>query len=154
MDQMQLSLVQRKIAIYPEKISKLQDKQNLIKVPSADDIPSAIKGINAYLLFLRANYNSFIKLKEEIQIDSNKLEGYINNLNNAGEKVSESLQLSLIQANQAMASIQTYIDMTSSQIDNGEVVKEKLSLAQKQKESIDIANLLLMIKKGDGYNYE
>ena len=150
MDKLQLKMLQKKIADYPERISKLQERQNMIVTPSATEIGPALKGMDAYLLFLKAGKNSYKKLFEEASGDYDKLKSHIDSAE-AGEEASDSVKISLVQLEQYMATIQNYINLMDSQIDNGEVVKEKLTLAQKQKENIDVANLLIMIKKGDGY---
>ena len=151
MDKLQLKMLQKKIADYPERISKLQERQNMIVTPSATEIGPALKGMNAYLLFLKAEKNSYQKLFCEASGDYDKLKSHIDAEGAGDEGASDSARISLVQLEQYMASIQNYINLMDSQIDNGEVVKEKLTLAQKQKENIDVANLLIMIKKGDGY---
>ena len=59
MELLQIKTLQRKIAEYPERISKLQARQKLIVTPSATEIGPAIKGMDAYLLFLRAGISSY-----------------------------------------------------------------------------------------------
>ena len=151
MELLQIKTLQRKIAEYPERISKLQARQKLIVTPSATEIGPAIKGMDAYLLFLRAGISSYKKLYEEASVDFAGLNSYIENKKSIGEVVSDSERISLVQIQQYMATIQNYIKIMDSQIDNGEVVRQKLMLAQKQKEAVDVANLLYIIKKGDGY---
>lgn len=151
MDLLQIKTLQRKIAEYPERISKLQTRQKLIVTPSATEIEPAIKGMDAYLLFLKAGISSYKRLYEEALGDFDKLNACIGNKNKSGEAVSESERISLVQIQQYMATIQNYIKIMDSQIDNGEIVKQKLLLARKQKKAIDVANLLYIIQKGDGY---
>ena len=51
----------------------------------------------------------------------------------------------------AKATAKNYVDAIDSQIDVAMTAKEKLELAQKQKKTIDVINLITMIQKGDGY---
>ena len=51
----------------------------------------------------------------------------------------------------AKATASDYVNSIDAQLDVAAVAKEKLELAQKQKKTIDVINLLTMIQKGDGY---
>ena len=149
MNNQDLNLIQRKIACYPERISKMQKRYGAVFAPNASEISSAIKGLNAYMLQLQVNRGSFLKLQEEIDSDAAKLEEIEQSLGRA--ELSESVRLSLVQVKHAKATASDYVNSIDAQLDVAAVAKEKLELAQKQKKTIDVINLLTMIQKGDGY---
>ncbi|WP_073390231.1 hypothetical protein WAA20_01465 [Butyrivibrio fibrisolvens] len=149
MNSQDLNLIQRKIAGYPERLGKMQKRYGAVFAPNASEISSAIKGLNAYMLQLQVNKGSFLKLKEEIEGDAAKLEEIEKSLDRA--ELSESVRLSLVQVMHAKATASDYVNSIDAQLDVAAVAKEKLELAQKQKKTIDVINLLTMIQKGDGY---
>ena len=149
MNSQDLNLIQRKIAGYPERLGKMQKRYGAVFAPNASEISSAIKGLNAYMLQLQVNKGSFLKLKEEIEGDAAKLEEIEKSLDRA--ELSESVRLSLVPVMHAKATASVYVNAIDAQLDVAAVAKEKLELAQKQKKTIDVINLLTMIQKGDGY---
>ena len=149
MNSQDLNLIQRKIAGYPERLGKMQKRYGAVFAPNASEISSAIKGLNAYMLQLQVNKGSFLKLKEEIEGDAAKLKEIEKSLDRA--EISESVRLSLVQVMHAKATASDYVNSIDAQLDVAAVAKEKLELAQKQKKTIDVINLLTMIQKGDGY---
>ena len=80
MNQTEITFLQKKIADYPERIAKLQKRQEMMIVPSATEIESAIKGLNAYIIQLSAAKSSFDKIEAEAKEDTNNLQGYIDEL--------------------------------------------------------------------------
>ena len=150
MSSMEVLLLQKKIADYPERIDKMQKRYGTIIAPRSSEISSAIKGLNAYMLQLKVNRGSFAKLKQEIDQDVAKLEALEGDLDKAKE-LSESIRLSVVQVMHAKATTETYLASIDAQIDGAVTAKEKLELAQKQKKTVDVINLLTMIQKGDGY---
>ncbi len=147
----EIILLQKKIADYPEKIDSLQKRYAMAIAPKANEIGSAIKGLNAYMLQLKVCKNSFAKLYESVKADNDKLEMLIDQANAQGEDVTQSLQLSHVQIQHAQATLETYLKSIDAQMDGASVAKDKLGLAQKQKKTFDVVNLLAMIEKGDGY---
>ena len=147
----EIILLQRKIADYPERIDKMQKRYALVRAPKADNIESAIKGLNAYILQLKVNSGSFAKVNEFINADLVKLEEMMQNAWAEGDESKESLQLSHVQLQHAGATCETYLKSIDAQLDGAQTALEKLKLAQKQKRTFDVVNLLAMIEKGDGY---
>lgn len=147
----EILLLQRKIADYPERIDKMQKRYALVMAPKATNIDSAIKGLNAYMLQLKVNSSSFSKVKESITQDLTRLEELIKVAGTDKDDSSESLQLSHVQLQHALATVETYLKSIDSQMDGAQVALDKLKLAQKQKKTFDVVNLLSMIEKGDGY---
>ena len=147
----EILLLQRKIADYPERIDKMQKRYALVMAPKATNIDSAIKGLNAYMLQLKVNSSSFSKVKESITQDLTRLEELIKVAGTDKDDSSESLQLSHVQLQHALATVETYLKSIDSQMDGAQVALDKLKLAQKQKKTFDVVNLLAMIEKGDGY---
>ena len=70
----EVSLLQRKIADYPEQIDKMQKRYALVQAPKAVTIESAIKGLGAYIIQLRVNGGSFTKIRESINEDLARFE--------------------------------------------------------------------------------
>ena len=149
MNSQELNFLQRRIADYPERLNRMQKRYGAVFAPNASEISSAIKGLNAYMLQLKVNRGSFAKIQEEIESDCNKLEEMEGGIDESN--LSESVRLSHVQVMHAKATAKNYVDAIDSQIDVAMTAKEKLELAQKQKKTIDVINLLTMIQKGDGY---
>lgn len=147
----EIILLQRKIADYPEQIDKMQKRYALVRAPKANTIESAIKGLNAYILQLKVNSGSFAKINEYIMADLTRLEELIDEAGDSKDESLESLQLSHVQIQHAAATVETYRRSIDAQLDGAQVALEKLKLAQKQKKTFDVVNLLAMIEKGDGY---
>ena len=147
----EISLLQRKIADYPERIDNMQKRYALVRAPKANNIESAIKGLNAYILQLKVNSGSFDKISEFINADLKRLEELMQEAWNGEDDSKESLQLSHVQLQHAAATVETYRRSIDAQLDGAQVALEKLKLAQKQKKTFDVVNLLAMIEKGDGY---
>lgn len=147
----EISLLQRKIADYPERIDKMQKRYALVRAPKATNIESAIKGLNAYVLQLKVNSGSFAKINECILADLTRFEELLGEAGDSNDESSESLQLSHVQLQHAAATVETYLKSIDAQLDGAQVALDKLRLAQKQKKTFDVVNLLAMIEKGDGY---
>ncbi|SCY68388.1 hypothetical protein [Butyrivibrio sp. INlla14] len=147
----EIILLQRKIADYPERIDKMQKRYALVRAPKANNIESAIKGLNAYILQLKVNSGSFDKISEFINADLKRLEELMQEAWNGEDDSKESLQLSHVQLQHAAATVETYCRSIDAQLDGAQVALDKLKLAQKQKKTFDVVNLLAMIEKGDGY---
>ena len=145
----EIALLQKKIADYPERIDKMQKRYEMVQAPKATTIESAIKGLNAYMLQLKVNSGSFSKVNEAASEDLVKLEDMMQAAG-TGE-MTESLQLSHVQLQHAVATTETYLKSIDAQMDGAQEALEKLQLAQKQKKTFDVVNLLAMIEKGDGY---
>ena len=137
----EIIVLQRKIADYPERIDKMQKRYALVRAPKATNIDSAIKALNAYMIQLKVNSSSFAKISESITADLTRLEELM--------QETESLQLSRVQLQHAAATVETYLRSIDTQIDGAQVALDKLKLAQKQKKTFDVVNLLAMIEKGD-----
>ncbi|RKM55131.1 hypothetical protein D6853_10355 [Butyrivibrio sp. X503] len=148
----EIMLLQRKIADYPVQIDKIQKRYALVNTPKATSIESAIKGLNAYIIQLKVNNSSFDKIKEYIKVDGSRLDELMQQEQSGSVESADSLQLSKVQLQQAGAMVETYLNSISAQLDGAEVALEKLRLAQKQKKTVDVINLLAMIEKGDGYS--
>lgn len=144
-------LLQRKIAGYPEQIDKMQKRYSLVLAPKATTIESAIKGLNAYIIQLKANNSSFTKTGAAINGDLERLEQMMREETAGGKELSESLQMSHVQLQHAGATIETYIRSIDAQLGSAQTALETLTLAQKHKKTLDVVNLLSMIEKGDGY---
>ena len=144
-------LLQRKIADYPERIDKMQKRYALVRAPKATNIESAIKGLHAYILQLKVNSGSFAKVNESVTADLVKLEAMMQEAWADEDESKESLQLSHVQLQHAGATVETYLKSIDAQLDGAQTALEKLKLAQKQKKTFDVVNLLAMIEKGDGY---
>lgn len=148
---LEIILLQKKIADYPERIDKMQKRYALVQAPKANTIESAIKGLNAYILQLKVNNGSFTKLNESVATDLCKLEELMQTAWADEDEAKESLQLSHVQLQHTEATLETYIRSIDTQLDAAQTALEKLKLAQKQKKTFDVVNLLAMIEKGDGY---
>ena len=146
----EVSLLQRKIADYPEQIDKMQKRYALVQAPKAVTIESAIKGLGAYIIQLRVNGGSFTKIRESINEDLARFEDMMQNTQ-TDDEMSQSLQLSHVQLQNAGATVETYIRSIDAQLDGAESALETLKLAQKHKKTLDVVNLLTMIEKGDGH---
>ena len=151
MNQTELTFLQRKIADYPERIAKLQKRQEMILVPSASEIESAIKGLSAYMIQLTAVRSSFDKIGAEALADKSSLEQHLNELSGSGEKIPETLSYSLVQLQHILMTTQTHSSSLQELLENAGQAREKLELAKKQKKTLDVVMLLRMIEKGDGY---
>lgn len=145
----EIKLLQKKIADYPEQIDRMQKRYALVMAPKSTEIVSAIKGLSAYMLQLKVSRGSFAKLYQDIAADCARLEKLTGEAQ--GEDLSESIQLSHVQIQHAQATVETYLKSIDAQIDGAVTAQEKLKLAQKQKKTFDVVNLLAMIEKGDGY---
>ncbi len=147
----EIKLLQKKIADYPEQIDRMQKRYALVMAPKSTEIGSAIKGLSAYMLQLKVNRGSFAKLYQEIASDCSRLEQLTEKEAASGEELTESIQLSHVQIQHAQATVETYLKSIDAQLDGAVTAQEKLKLAQKQKKTFDVVNLLAMIEKGDGY---
>ena len=147
----ELTLLQKKIADYPERLSKLQKRQEMITVPSATEIEAAIRGLNAYIIQLSATGNSFDKIEKEAAEDTDKLLKLSNELSQEEGDVPETVQYSLVQMQHILMTIQTHTASLQELTENAKAAREKLELALRQKKTLDVVNLLRMIEKGDGY---
>lgn len=151
MNQTEITFLQKKIADYPERIAKLQKRQEMIIVPSATEIESAIKGLNAYIIQLSAAKSSFDKIEAEAKEDTNNLQGYIDELEGSGQTAPESVRYSLVQLQHILMTAGTHTSCLEGLLENSKQAREKLELARKQKKTLDVVKLLRMIEKGDGY---
>ena len=144
-------LLQRKIAGYPEQIDKMQKRYSMVLAPKAATIESAIKGLNAYIIQLKVNNSSFTKVGASISEDLTRLEEVISEETAGGKELSESLRMSHVQLQHASATVETYKNAITAQLDSARTALDTLTLAQKHKKTLDVVNLLSMIEKGDGY---
>lgn len=149
MSDLEIKLLQKKIAGYPRQIDMLQKRYAMVIAPKSTEIGSAIKALSAYMLQLKVCRSSFSKLEQATRSDCQRLEELID-AECQGE-ISESVQLSHVQIQHAQATIETYMKSIDAQIDGAVTAQEKLKLAQKQKKTFDVVNLMAMIEKGDGY---
>lgn len=150
MNQTLISVLQKKIADYPERIAKLQKRQEMIKPPAATEIETAVRGLNAYIIQLAATKSSFDKIEAEALLDTEKLKDLSDELEGQGE-ISDSVKYSLVQIQHILMTVGTHTQSLQALLDNAATAREKLELARKQKKALDVVNLLRMIEKGDGY---
>ncbi|MDC7294283.1 MULTISPECIES: hypothetical protein [unclassified Butyrivibrio] len=151
MNQTEITFLQKKIADYPERIAKLQKRQEMIAIPAATEIDAAIKGLNAYIIQLTATKSAFDKIEAEAGEDTDKLMRLSEEYSSQNGDVPETCRLSLVQIQHILMTVKTHTASLGELIDNAASAREKLELARKHKKTLDVVNLLRMIEKGDGY---
>lgn len=151
MNKAELTFLQKKIADYPERMARLQKRQEMIMTPSATDIDAAIKGLNAYIIQLTATGNAFNKIEKEASEDTARLVSLSEEYSARAEDFPETCRLSLVQIQHILMTAKTHTASINELIDNAVAAREKLELARKHKKTLDVVNLLRMIEKGDGY---
>ncbi|WP_026516877.1 hypothetical protein [Butyrivibrio sp. MC2021] len=151
MNQTEITILQRKIADYPERIARLQKRQEMIPVPAASEIEPAIRSLGAYIIQLTAVKSSFDKIGAEVRQDEEMLRGYLDEIAGSGQTAPETLRYSLVQLQHILMTTDTHTSSLEELLDSARQAREKLELAGKQKKTLDVVKLLRMIEKGDGY---